>query len=502
MTFSLQRCSQWFGDHINPILVKEMRQGMRSRQYMLVFLAVQVVMLFYLVFGIGISQGVGSSSDMEQMFWLITSVVLLVVLPLMGTNALSSENRESRLDLLMLTRLGSRRIVYGKWLAIVAQGVLLITSLLPYLVLRYYIGSVEFHESLMYALALLAGSAIVTGIAVCLSVIKSPILRWIVIIGAGIWGIPALFGTLAFGINTFSEFLKMLPWACLSGGLLVMLAMEFAASRFSPVPENHDTAKRLIVLAMFLLGAGTILIDDDIFMPMAVFAIGLIIVAWDGLCRPVSASPTIYEPFVRLGFFGRLAGRLLYPGWLPSIVFCAILYCLLIALIPLSGDRVNAEMRNFFILAAGAALFPFAVLLYTPFTRRNYGRLMFLIQLCLGLLMLLLHLIQEQTGARLTLGAGWIPTSVLFLELTGKHGVIGRPHAAFYSFYIYTCYTTTALSLIAIAIKAVPQHRLVAQMEKRATALLRTRKERASVAPPPVLEHDLPAADSADSARP
>ncbi len=488
MRISVRAIEQKFGNWINPILVKELRQGMRSKFYTIVLLGVQVVMLFYLIFGMAMSQGSGRNSEMEALFWVIVSLIMLLVLPLMGTNALSSESRESRLDLLVLTRLSARRIVYGKWFAIVAQGALLVASLLPYLVLRYYIGSVEFHESLLFALCLLAASAIITGVAVCLSVIRSAIVRWIIIVMGGFWLLPLTLNAAFMGFLTVNDIIRQIPWYLGSGILLVMLAMEFAASRICPVRENHDTPKRIILWTMFLLAAIGLYLDEDMIVPFVIAIGSFFVVAWDGICRPVSDSPPVYDAFVRLGIFGRVAGRLFYPGWLPAIAFSLVTLGIFIGVVWQLDGLLPPKAFILLFLVVGAYLVPFAVILYTPMVRQRYGRLMLLFQLCLGLLMILLYLIDENTKLHTTLAASWSPTSVLFLEMLDE-GIIGDYDAHPYrSVFLIASAITTALALLAILIKAIPQSRTVTAMERKAISNRRVRKQQAKVPLPPVLE--------------
>lgn len=482
------RLSQWLARRFNPILVKELRQGVRSRAYTLVFLIVQVVMVFYLIFGMAVMESGGSNnSELDAFFWIIVGGFLLGILPLMGSGALSSENRGSRLELMVLTRLTARRIVYGKWLAIVAQGTLIVTALLPYLVLRYYIGSVEFHESLLIALILLAASAILTGLTVSISVIRSPLVRWFLLVVGGLWTVPGLISILMMSFGQLGDLLTQIPLILLSGGLLVALAMEFAAARFSPIEENHDTPKRLILLAMLLVGAGSYAWDDDLVVPNILFTIGFLLVTWDGLCRPASSSPSVYEPFVRLGWAGRVAGRLLYPGWASSVVFSLVTLGLFLLGIAWGGETIDSEAIEMTLLFIGAFALPFAVLLWVGLGRRFFGLSLFLFQLGLVLIMVLLHLFDEFGHTHLTLAACWSPTSVIVLDIM-DNVITGYTPDPYRDVYLIASLVTTGLSLVAIAIKAIPQRRLVIRMEKQARANREARRTRESVVAPPVLE--------------
>ncbi|WOO39714.1 hypothetical protein [Rubellicoccus peritrichatus] len=458
---------------LNPILVKELRQGMRSKMYTILFLAIQVVMIFYVVFGMAMSLGAGNNQEMDILFWVITGGFLLFILPLMGANALSGENRESRLDLLVLTRLSSRRIVYGKWLAVVVQGILLMTALLPYLVLRYYIGSVEFLQSLGILAVLVMISAIITGIAVSISVIKNPILRW-VILGIGLFfGVSNLFSYINFRYSASINWFELYPVWIISGLLLVILALEFGAARFSPMAENHDTPKRLVLLFMciLLVVVESLHLDSD--LPAAFALFSLLIVTWDGLCRPVLRYPSIYEPFVRFGLIGRIVGRFLYPGWWSGLIFSLIVFSgLWFGLFYLSGNIIKTDDILLFILLIGAFTFPFAILLYTPLSHRRFGRVMMLVQICLVLFVQLLMLLDDTKDWNSVWLVSWVPTCALF------QFAFDGIESGDYPVYIVITGFATALSFVFILIKALREETVIREMERQA---MKNRKVRGAV---------------------
>ena len=76
---------------------------------------------------------------------------VLVVLPLNGLGAINGEIKANTLELIFLTRLTAFRIVVGKWLAIFVQCLLFICAVLPYLVLRYFIGGINLAAELEVA---------------------------------------------------------------------------------------------------------------------------------------------------------------------------------------------------------------------------------------------------------------------------------------------------------------------------------------------------------------
>ena len=135
--------SRWRGDDfpawLSPMVVKELRQGVQSGAFAWTFIGLQAAMFLFLSWGMtAIDPEVrGPGREFFQFFfWLIVAVGVLFVLPLRGLGSISGERAGNNLDLVRLTRLSATKIVFGKWLAIVAQGALLVAAVLPYLVLR------------------------------------------------------------------------------------------------------------------------------------------------------------------------------------------------------------------------------------------------------------------------------------------------------------------------------------------------------------------------------
>lgn len=161
------------------MLVKELRQGMRTNLFVIAFILLQCLMILSVMAGIA-SNG---SSAVDGFFWFFIVLTLLVLQPLRGFNALSSEYTLNTMDLIQMTRLDGWRITLGKWTALNAQTLLLITGMLPYLVIRYFFGNVNFVIDLL-ALGLLGlGSGLASAIMIGCSVFRYFVLRGILLVG-------------------------------------------------------------------------------------------------------------------------------------------------------------------------------------------------------------------------------------------------------------------------------------------------------------------------------
>jgi len=153
-------------DRLNPVVVKDLRQGLRTGGFVFSFVAVQVCMT--ILFLISLSNAlIGRSNRMISMWmWVVLGIILFIYYPLQAFSTLRRERKLNTLELMLMTPLGSRRVIYGKWFALLAQLLVILCGLLPYLILRYYLGGVEIHHDLFALLTLFGLSATAMALAI------------------------------------------------------------------------------------------------------------------------------------------------------------------------------------------------------------------------------------------------------------------------------------------------------------------------------------------------
>jgi hypothetical protein len=332
-----------FAEWLSPVLVKELRQGLRSRAFVGTFLALQGVLAFNSVLGLLAAAREESTAFSGGLFWTLICVFTLMILPMGGLAAITNEQKANTLELVFLTNLTARRILLGKWLAIVAQTALIVCTALPYAVLRYFLGRVNLGMDLMMLLLVLGGSAFLAAITVGLSPFQSKLGRGLTIAGIviSLQAIAPILAvrTLLAPIGVRTPLIGM--WLVIAGLflalLLMLLALEIGSARIAPQAENHSTPKRLISLLLVLTGGAAVAFLPaglTLGLPALLISAPLCLGA---LADPVREIPSIYRPFVRRGIAGRIAGRLLYPGWPAGVLFVALLLALAGAAIWWSG---------------------------------------------------------------------------------------------------------------------------------------------------------------------
>ena len=153
-------------DRFDPVTVKELRQNLRRTTFVAPFLGVHVLAAVAMVaeFRTGASRGVGEGAFLvftSGPLWLLISAVCIGILPLGGLVMMREELEEGNHELLQLTKLGRWRVVFGKLATLWGLSALTLVSLLPYVVVRYLVGGIEWWREMTCVLTVLGAAAVV-----------------------------------------------------------------------------------------------------------------------------------------------------------------------------------------------------------------------------------------------------------------------------------------------------------------------------------------------------
>lgn len=368
-----------FSDHLSPMVVKELRQGLRTRFFTAALIVFHVVMgclmLSYLT--------KMKADDANEMFWGVTIFTLLAGMPAQAFNALNGETRDGTLDMLRLTGTSSFRIVWGKWFTIYSQTLLVAGSLMPYLIARYFMGNAEIIPEMIGLVLLVAAAAIISAGVVAFS---SQASLWVRLLSNAALGVAAfLVGVFVFVLCSGSEGQQMLStWLKLhlwEQGLFVLSAPVFAAygvylfvslgaSRLADAAEEHSSQKRLVTLAVMTLlcGIGISLtvkngVEGGVWCLVPMCIICLIF----GMDVTTEASP-VYPSVIQAVWdrFPRLTGirHWFYPGWVSGVIVWMVLALETMAVcvaMTLSTSYNDSAMFAVFFTLLAAVLVPVCV---------------------------------------------------------------------------------------------------------------------------------------------
>lgn len=367
-----------FPDRLSPMLVKELRQGLRTHTFVLVFLLLQGFLALILLTTAAADTNAGDF--VSGIIFSFFSIAVLVVQPLRGITAISAEIKGDTIDLMALTKLSAWRIVFGKWTSIMGQTTLLLLAIIPYLILRYFFGGMQLFSELLLLFTIFLTSGVFTALTVGLSATTVALVRVIPLIGA----IILIFPIFGFAFAEFDEILELFTpttrdhWIGLLSGYLIAtfvgyFFLELAATAIAPGAENRATRKRLVAFVVILGSFVAIhLVDSD---PAWIFALILTsLLSLDLLTERVDYPSIVMRPFLRYGPLGRVAARLLAPGWATGTVFQVFLLALLLLigfLLP-DGSLDEIELLESIGIILGALQLPAVIL--NVFNKRIQSR--------------------------------------------------------------------------------------------------------------------------------
>ena len=361
-----------FPDRISPMLVKELRQGLRAKTFIAVFLSLQVFLGIMLLSASATSTSDRAGSVVSGMIFTFFSIAVLIVQPIRGVTALSSEIKGNTIDMMVLTRLSAWRIVFGKWVALVSQSALILSTIIPYLILRYFFGGMNLVGEIVLLALLFLTSMALTAVTVGLSGSSSAVIRAII----PLFGTPMLF----IGLMTmmFDRGGRRLIDSCsldsqesiISVGIYVLViaylggsALSLGASLIAPAAENHSSFRRIVALTG-MLGMLAAMYFSTMEKGLSLLLISIIATPAILIALTESALlvPTVCIPFVKRGAVGKAAGLFLYPGLASGIFFT-----LIVAVIGLTACLIDSEISasddlySVILAYLGILLFPAVV---------------------------------------------------------------------------------------------------------------------------------------------
>lgn len=418
-----------FGDWLSPMLVKELRQGIRSKVFMAAFFITQLLMILSVIFSLTLSgDGEDSSSAasfVSSLFWFMIAVPLLFLMPLRGFGSLFGEIKSGTMELVFLTRLSALRIAAGKWTALMVQTLLLVAAVLPYVLLRYFLGGVDVVDDLLGLFFMLLISGMLTAATLALSPYESRILRAFFGVGL-IFGFLLLMGQV-IQILVRSSLGSAGGWPALGMVFLgvvvfvpafIFLCLEVAASRIAPPAENHAIRKRLIGIYMLLAAWVLILLGTDAALVLNFCLVLVTFVIFDALAEPQLFIRSIYKPFLRRGILGRFWALWLTPGWVSASWFLVILTVIGAVVFGINGQLADSGETLKRVAFVGWLIFPAALVrLFAPDTKYFLG-FYFAQQFFYAILTLLVNIMASISGDPLTLWLSPLPPCTFLLAVT------------------------------------------------------------------------------------
>jgi hypothetical protein len=262
----------YLGDFLNPILVKEARQAMKSRQFSVTFALLLILGWIWTVGFIAYwnvslyyqSYGVWAISA----YYLVLTVPMFIVIPFATFRSLASETEDGTFELMSITTLTARQIVVGKLASAVLQMLVYYSALAPCIAFTYLLRGID-----IITIGLLLGHTFLA--SVLLSVIGlvgatlSRSRMWQVLVSVvlimGLLGFTWCWDFMAMGMmfewNGTLPFDEPAFWAVNGAAISFVVAFSVlflfvAAAQITFASENRSTPIRWVLLSIQLLLVG------------------------------------------------------------------------------------------------------------------------------------------------------------------------------------------------------------------------------------------------------
>ena len=125
------------GDWLNPILIKETRQALKSRQFIVTFLLMLIASWLISVFGVlgaGESLEFGSAGRAFFVFYYdVLALAIFAVVPYTAYRGLLNERDQTTLEMLSITSLSPRQLIWGKLCSALVQVFIYYSAIAPFI---------------------------------------------------------------------------------------------------------------------------------------------------------------------------------------------------------------------------------------------------------------------------------------------------------------------------------------------------------------------------------
>jgi len=264
---AFDRAGQRLADRINPIVVKEIRQGLRTRAFWIFFGLMLFACLVISLIAFATADGVGNDGrGYFFAYYLCLGLVQFFVIPYSAYRSMSREREEETWVLLTLTGIGPHRILRGKMGSFMLQGLIYASAAAPFLLFSYYLNGIDLPTILLTVVAGATYQLFLTSVAVSTATLaETKIVRGLLhflILGFLGWGLlsglSSTFGMMEAMRNIWSDDAALVA-AC--GGIFGMLTWgvllyEAAAARMALATESYARGPRLAFLVQVLGALG------------------------------------------------------------------------------------------------------------------------------------------------------------------------------------------------------------------------------------------------------
>ncbi|MEW4561737.1 ABC transporter permease subunit [Bremerella sp. JC770] len=161
------------GEYLNPILVKETRQALKSRQFAVTFALVLLTSWLWSLLAIYFRYpGILYSPDGPFLMVGYLDILLfplVVIIPFSAFRSLASEREDGTFELLSISTLGPRQIILGKLVSSIVQMLVYLSALAPCLAFTYLLRGIDIITIAYVLICAFLASVLLSGVGLVLA---------------------------------------------------------------------------------------------------------------------------------------------------------------------------------------------------------------------------------------------------------------------------------------------------------------------------------------------
>jgi hypothetical protein len=355
------------GERLNPILVKEARQALKSKQFVITFTLLLLAGWVWSMLGVALlSPGVYYAPGGRFMlsgYFIILAIPVLVIVPFSAFRSLAAEREDGTFELLSITALSSRQIVTGKLGSAVLQMLVYYSALAPCIAFTYLLRGIDIVTIVFLLFWTLVASVLLASVGLVVATVTRA-RHWQVLLSVLLLLVALCIVTLiwttsfvsvitdtqatAFDDADFWLAMACIMTFCISHAIMFIL---IAAAQISFASDNRSTRLRVMLLIQQTLWLGWMMFfwirfEEEAFLYVLV-SVAAIYWALAGACLMGEAA--ILSPRVKRSlpqsFLGRMCFTWFNPGSGTGYTFTVA--NLLTLLIVTVAAGLTAEMEGF-----------------------------------------------------------------------------------------------------------------------------------------------------------
>lgn len=357
--------AETLGDRVNPILIKETRQALKSRQFVVTFSVLLVASFGWTVAGslsmMPLIYTTPSAPRMLIGYYLLLALPMLLVVPLAAYRSLEAEIDDGTLELLSITALSPWQIVLGKLASASLQMMLYLIALFPCVAYAYTLRGVDLPTVAVMMSTLIVAALTLTVMALSFAPLargRTGRISTLLVVLSVLLLAEYLVGAAMIGMILYGNPLPV-PWTVfllVTGTLMAAasshLLLTTTAAQLTPESENRSSGIRWSLLMMtvlvFAINAFAIeWVTEERDQVLAVFFPSVMVMGllWTFAGSMMAAESAAMTPRIQRelpgNFFSRMGLVFFTPGPATGLVFACIGVSTLLVAAMIGTERIQ-----------------------------------------------------------------------------------------------------------------------------------------------------------------